>query len=75
MTTYSYDNRPSMTKGAISSRIRHIAKENEYHVRKSKGLWYIGNMACPPRATPHEGLTDEQAIEWIKENGYFKYPV
>lgn len=48
--------------------------ENEYRAQRSKRLGY-GNIACPPRYTPREGLTDEQAIEWIKKNGYIKFPV
>lgn len=66
---------PSKKKEAISTRIRRMAKQNEYHACKSKGLWYIENMAYPPRPTSQEGLTDEKAIRWLKANGYINLPV
>lgn len=52
---------------AVSTVIRQTAKKYGYEATKHKGLWYIGNMACPPRLTPREGLTDEQALVWLHQ--------
>ena len=51
---------------AVSTVVRQTAKKYDYKATKHKGLWYIGNMACPPRYTPREGLTDEQALAWLQ---------